>query len=164
MLEVIGLFLAASDFAGWTPKIEAALDLLARSLWRLVEGLNASHDPEKQKPFSPAVERLVTYVVISLVGLIMIALQIFSLSMGPPPPLQDISHAIRSIVGFLLALVFAFFFALLMLFLAFNFLVWLVLVPLALLFRILNLAPRGIVTAIGLMTAAAGVIERFYSS
>jgi hypothetical protein len=43
-----------------------------------------------------------------------------------------------------------------MLFLAFNFLVWLVLVPLALLFRILNLAPRGMVTAIGLITAAAG--------
>jgi hypothetical protein len=110
MLEVIGLFLAASDFAGWTPKIEAALDLLARSLWRLVEGLNASRDPEKQKPFSPAVERPVTYVFISLIGLIMIALLVFSLSMGPPPPLQDISHAILSIVGFLLALVFAFFF------------------------------------------------------
>ena len=89
----------------------------------------------------------------------MIALLVFSLSMGPPPPLQDISQVILSIVGFLMALVFAFFFALLMLFLAFNFLIWLVLVPLALLFRILNLAPRGIVTAIGLIIAAAGVIE-----
>lgn len=110
MLEVIGLFLAASDFAGWTPKIEAALDLLARSLWRLVEGLNASHDPEKQKPFSPAVERLVTYVVISLIGLIMIALLVFSLSMGPPPPLQDISPKHRGLLagtGFCFFLCFA---------------------------------------------------------
>jgi hypothetical protein len=95
---------------------------LARSLGRLVEGLNASNDLEKQKPFSPAVERLVTCIVISLIALIMIALLAFSLKYGATPPLQDISHAILSIVGFLLALVFAFFFALLMLFVAFNFL------------------------------------------
>lgn len=154
MLELVGLFLAIIDFAGYTEKLEAAIDGFRESLWRFKTTVL-----RKDVPIEKYLRILNAVIVVALtIYLLYVSRTELKMPLASWPVKLTVWIVEVLLVGVISYFATALYLLAVVAILLAIYLV--VLSPLVFILRVLDMPPKGTVGSIGLILALASALAR----